>query len=490
MIDAAKQTAGVAAIEAVLGRGGVMRDRKTLSRFGSKEEQPAAVVMPASVEQLAAVLAAASGAGATLQPVCNGDGPLGRRARAGAIIVDLKRMNRILEVNSELAYCLVEPGVTFRQLSDHLRKEHPKLWIDLPGSPDESVAAAFQARQAGYTPYADHFFMQCGQEVMLADGKLVRTGMGAMPKSTCWQLLKFGYGPWVDGLFTQSDYAVTTKVGMWLMPEPPGYRPFMVTVPREQDLQPLLDVLGPLKTNMVVPNGVAVANALHEAALLGKKRRDFGGKGVMAAGAVADAAKSLNLGYWNLYGALYGLPENVEIAWGMVRGAFASIPGAQVTSKGDRAGDRLWTWREGMMRGAVGATAGTSMAWAGGDGIELSPMSPVDGEEGMRLYTLSRDLMARHGFDYVGETNAVWRAAHHSQVLSHAANDSAAAQKAQVCATELVGAQAAAGFGQISADPRLTATAAATYGGKDGALASLHGRIKTALDPRGLFASV
>jgi 4-cresol dehydrogenase (hydroxylating) len=487
MIDSAKQTAGIAAIQGVLGRSAVVRDKKSLASFPAGA-RPAAIVYPESVEQIGRILAAAQGAGASVQPVCNGDSPSGKKVIPGAIVIDMKRMNKVLEVNSDLAYCLVEPGVTYRQLADYLAANGHKLWVDNPGSPDESVAASFIARQAGYTPYADHHLFQCGLEVMLADGKVVRTGMGAMPKSTCWQLFKFGYGPWIDGLFSQSHNGVVTKVGMWMMPQPPGYQPFMVTVPREQDLQPLLEMLGPLKTNMIIPNGVAIANALHEAALLGKKRSDFTGSGPMAAAAVADAAKSLNLGYWNLYGSLYGLPDNVAMAWGMVRGAFSSIPGAQVFTAQDRAGDRLWAWREAMMRGAVVSPPGTAAAWGGGEALSVHPMTPVDGGEALRLYELSRGVMARHGFDYVSEANAIWRAAHHDQLLPYAGG--AGAGRAQSCATELITAQASAGFGQVYADPSLVPTAAATYSANGGSLGDLHRRIKTALDPRGLFASV
>src|SRR3546814_10034821 len=68
------------------------------------------------------------------------------------------------------------------------------------------------------------------------------------------------------------------------------------------------------RSNMVVPNGVAVANALHEAARSGKVRRDFGGTGPMSAGEVRKAGESIGLGYWTLYGSLYGLPDNVRIA--------------------------------------------------------------------------------------------------------------------------------------------------------------------------------
>lgn len=32
-------------------------------------------------------------------------------------------------------------------------------------------------------------------------------------------MFKWGYGPYVDGLFTQSNFGVVTKMGLWLMPE-------------------------------------------------------------------------------------------------------------------------------------------------------------------------------------------------------------------------------------------------------------------------------
>ena len=39
----------------------------------------------------------------------------------GAVVMMLSRMNRILEVDEHLAYAVIEPGVSYRQLSDHLR---------------------------------------------------------------------------------------------------------------------------------------------------------------------------------------------------------------------------------------------------------------------------------------------------------------------------------------------------------------------------------
>ncbi len=42
---------------------------------------------------------------------------------SGSIVLDLHRMNKIIEVNEKLAYAVVEPGVTFADLYDSLRKQ-------------------------------------------------------------------------------------------------------------------------------------------------------------------------------------------------------------------------------------------------------------------------------------------------------------------------------------------------------------------------------
>lgn len=74
--------------------------------------------------------------------------------------------------------------------------------------------------------------MHCGLEVVLPNGELMRTGMGAMPQpkekgqpntrldeepgNKCWQLFPYGFGPYNDGLFSQSNLGIVTKLGIWV----------------------------------------------------------------------------------------------------------------------------------------------------------------------------------------------------------------------------------------------------------------------------------
>ena len=117
---------------------------------------------------------------------------------------------------------LLEPGVGFYDLYDYLQTRNIPLWMSVPGNSWGSVIGNALDRGLGYTPYGEHTRNFCGMEVVLPDGDMVRTGMGAMPNAPTWQLHKYGYGPAWDQLFVQSNFGIVTKAGMWLMPQPRG----------------------------------------------------------------------------------------------------------------------------------------------------------------------------------------------------------------------------------------------------------------------------
>lgn len=64
-------------------------------------------------------------------------------------------MNKVLEVNEPGAFALVEPGVTYQGLYEHLQSLglEDKLWIDTPDIGGGSVLGNTVERGVGYTPY-------------------------------------------------------------------------------------------------------------------------------------------------------------------------------------------------------------------------------------------------------------------------------------------------------------------------------------------------
>jgi 4-cresol dehydrogenase (hydroxylating) len=90
----------------------------------------------------------------------------------------------------------------------------------------------------------------------------VRTGMGANPQANTWQLFKYGMGPWVDGIFSQSNFGVVTKMGFWLMEEPEAALQVSVSVPRRQDVVPLVDTLHSLMSAHTIPSQTTVASPI------------------------------------------------------------------------------------------------------------------------------------------------------------------------------------------------------------------------------------
>jgi 4-cresol dehydrogenase (hydroxylating) len=229
--------------------------------WGEPEERVAsAAVAPDRVEQVQQVVKIANTYKIPIYPVSTGRN-LGYGGSAptysGSVVLDLKRMNRILDVSERNASCLVEPGVSYFDLVRYIDDKGYKVWVDIPDPGWGSPIGNSLDHGGGYLQpqYRNHFDSHCGMEVVLANGELLRTGMGALPGAQTWQQYKFGYGPWIDGMFSQSNFGVVTKMGFWLMPMPDAYLTGTVTVPKWNDLIPMIDTLNYLE-NSGVSNGM------------------------------------------------------------------------------------------------------------------------------------------------------------------------------------------------------------------------------------------
>jgi len=228
--------------------------------------RPCCVLWPTSTEDVQAVVRIAAEHGIVVYPLSRGKNWGYGDACApteGAAIVDLGRMNRIIEVNTKLAYAVIEPGVSQQQLYEHLQGHNTGLWMDSTGAGlDASLVGNTLERGFGHTRNGDHFSTTCGMEVVLADGRVLNTGFGHDPRARATHVYRYGVGPFLDGLFGQSNYGIITKIGLWLMPAPESFNFFYIRLNRHDDLAEFVERIRPLRLRGIIDTALHIANDL------------------------------------------------------------------------------------------------------------------------------------------------------------------------------------------------------------------------------------
>jgi 4-cresol dehydrogenase (hydroxylating) len=239
------------------------------------------------------------------------------------VLLDLGRLNRIIELDEELAYVTIEPGVTQRQLFEFLRARGSRLWMDATGaSPDCSIIGNTMERGFGHTPMGDHCGHSCAYEVVLPTGELVRTGFGRFDASNAGALPRWGVGPSLDGLFSQSNFGIVTRMSVWLMPEPECFRAFFFMARTADGLRAVVDALRPLRLNGTLRSTIHIGNDYKVVAGTRQYPWDeLGGRTPLDLDDMARLRTRLGIGVWNGSGALYGTRLQVRDATAQVRRA-------------------------------------------------------------------------------------------------------------------------------------------------------------------------
>ncbi|HKQ76401.1 MAG TPA: FAD-binding oxidoreductase [Blastocatellia bacterium] len=176
-------------------------------------------------------------------------------------IMALDRLNRILDFDERLAYITVEPGVTFDQVERFLKEKGSRLMVNSPGStPDASLIGNSLERGIAGGIEGDRWSQVCGLEVVLPDGGCIQTGLERFAKCRASKVIRWGVGPSLDGLFSQSNLGIVTKLTLWLSPLPAFFQYFSFSIKDARQLRTLIDKLQALKRDCVIDTTIGLYN--------------------------------------------------------------------------------------------------------------------------------------------------------------------------------------------------------------------------------------
>jgi 4-cresol dehydrogenase (hydroxylating) len=445
------------------------------------EREISAALRPRSVDQVPAIVSIARDHSIPLYPISTGKNwgyGSAVPARDGCVVLDLSGLDRIVAMDPDSGLVTIEPGVTQRQLGDHLAAAALPFLVPATGAgPNCSLIGNALERGYGITPHADHFAAVTALEAVLPDGRVYRSALRELGGVAVDRAHKWGVGPYLDGLFTQSGLAVVTQMTLALAPRPDRIQGFLFAVDEDAGLEravaavrQVLQALGGVCGSINLMNAHRV---LAMTAAYPKHR--VGSDGILPEAAVAVLRAEYGIASWTGFGALYGDAGVVKAAMRAVRRilkpAVRSLrfvtPATAATL--DRWCQRVPALRGGRLARRAHALAGAMQIVAGkpsevalplaywraglsppaghalnpaADGCGLiwySPLVPMTAEDVRRYAAMIGGVCARYAIEpLITLTSLSERCFDSSVPLLFERHDRSATEQAQACYRELL----------------------------------------------------
>ena len=447
---------------------------------------------------------------------------------SGSVVLDLKRMNKIIEINEKRHYAIVEPGVTLFDLYKEIQDRGYKLSMEMMDPAWGSlIGNALDHGAAHTTTYGrDRFHDHCGMEVVLPTGELVRTGMGALPGSTQFAQFHYGFGPWIDGIFSQSNFGVVTKMGFHLRPEHEAYRAGLIQVPGFEDLEALIDVECHV-THSGIANGMTHFGSPVQGPAMGasidtlkKFMQNKEWMSILAVDGRPDAKKleqygrENHKGFWSCDIKFHG-PENViEAQWDYCKSKFLEIPGAWVEDHGPVVTFPLTKAAEAKlnteghaekvhlgipslnrfaMQQFMNDMQSTPDAPSAGH-LFFAPLIPKDAETVLKaqdvFYQAHKDFGLKTAPGFFGRLGPGWYHRTFIYLMGfNVTSNPEVNKRTEDAYREMIKIAGSHGWGEYRTHALFQDDVMDVYNFNDGALRKVHESIKDALDPNGILAA-
>lgn len=229
----------------------VLTASEATDRYGRNTQgitrQILGAIRPLTVRQIQDIVRSAGHYGVSLYPISTGNNwgyGSANPVTDGCIILDLGGMKGIVDFDPQLGLVTVEPGVTQRDLHVFLRQQDSAFMVPVTGAgPHCSLLGNAVERGYGITPFADHFGAVTAIEAVLPDGEIYRSMLDRLGGTEIDKAFKWGMGPYLDGLFTQGNFGIVTRMTLALAPKPERVEAFFFSVPLDPGLEETVEAV-------------------------------------------------------------------------------------------------------------------------------------------------------------------------------------------------------------------------------------------------------
>ena len=220
-------------IENIVGKD-YLSDKDFMKAAYSRNVDPAfpdrwadIIVRPESTEEVAEIVKIANKYKIPITPRGGGADLVGGSATDEGILMDLTRMNKILEINEDDFYCVVECGITWGDLVSQLHQKGLTTGVLGPGSGySATIGGGLSNSTAGFGSTKNGLVTEIclGVEVVLGDGTIIKTGAAANKYAE--PFCRYGVAPDFTGLFMGDvgTMGIKTKAYLKLNPLAPFKR--------------------------------------------------------------------------------------------------------------------------------------------------------------------------------------------------------------------------------------------------------------------------
>ncbi len=253
-----------------------------------------------------------------------------------SLILDLSTLTQI-EFDQELGLVTLEPGVTQKQLSAFLIAQGDNFMVPVTGAgPDCSIMGNAIERGYGITPHSEHFNAVNAIKGYWANGRPFQSAIYELDQSAekfVDKTFKWGVGPHLDALFTQSSFGVVTEMTIRLAARSAAFSSFFIQLKDDDVLEQAVPIIRQvLREYEGIVGSINLMDKRRVLAMFADNPNGSNQHKVMSDHDVNKLAKQHDIPAWTIVGSIYGSMGVAKVAQKEISAIFKALPAKQIFS--------------------------------------------------------------------------------------------------------------------------------------------------------------